>query len=70
MSVSLIDGHIDEPKDLVEVVRCKNCEHYKPQSISSRYNSTTPYCRRTVSVKVNENDYCSFGVRKESEVTE
>ena len=60
----LANGVIVPP---VEIVRCKDCIHYKPQSISSQYNSTKPYCRRVVSVKVNENDYCSYGKLKERE---
>lgn len=64
------DGVIDlverQPTaDVVEVVRCKDCEHYKPQP---KYkNSETKYCCRSAYVRVNADDYCSYGKRKEDE---
>jgi hypothetical protein len=51
-------------KDYVRVVRCKDCEYYKPQNISAHWNNTTPYCKRGVSVKVNPDDFCSYGKRR------
>lgn len=51
--------------DVVEVVRCKDCEHYKPQP---KYkNGETKYCCRSAYVRVNADDYCSYGKRKEDE---
>lgn len=47
--------------DVVRVVRCKNCKHYKPQSISRYWNSTKKYCCRCVAIKVNPDDFCSYG---------
>lgn len=43
---------IPEPKDLVEVVRCKDC----------RKNNNN-YCKENV-VKVSDVDYCSWGERR------
>jgi hypothetical protein len=51
--------------DAVEVVRCKDCKHYKPQSKSAHWQSTTHYCCRCAVVKVNPDDFCSYGERKE-----
>lgn len=51
--------------DVVEVVRCKDCEFYKLRNVSSRYKPTKPCCLRKAAVTVNENDYCSYGKRKE-----
>ena len=47
--------------DVVEVVRCKDCVNYK-----------TPYCTMDVWVgnavlyRAKENDFCSYGKRKEN----
>ena len=51
--------------DVVEVVRCKDCEYYKPQQGSVRWSHKTNYCTRMAATKVNENDFCSYGRRKE-----
>ena len=50
--------------DAVEVVRCKDCKHYKTQKKSAHWNNSTPYCCRCTVVKVNPNDFCSYGERK------
>ena len=50
--------------DAVPVVRCKDCKHYKPQSKSAHWNSTTPYCCRCTTVKVSTDDFCSYGERR------
>lgn len=52
--------------DVVPVVRCKDCKYYKPQTISVHWHSTKKYCCRGIAVKVNDNDYCSYGERKDS----
>ena len=49
--------------DAVEVVRCKDCKHYKPQNQGAHRNCTTPYCMRVVAVKVSPDDFCSYGER-------
>lgn len=45
----------------VEVVRCKECKFYKPQQITNRRKGTVKYCCRCATVKVSENDFCSYG---------
>ena len=50
-----------------EVVRCKDCKHYKPQHKSAHWNNVKLYCCRTASIKVNSDDFCSFGERKDNE---
>lgn len=49
--------------DVVEVVRCKDCKYYKPES----RNGKVKYCCRSAFVKVGEMDFCSYGERKEDE---
>lgn len=46
------------------VVRCKDCKHYKAQEISKHWQNKTKYCCRVVALKVNDDDFCSFGERK------
>lgn len=50
---------VDAPAaDVVEVVRCKDCEHYKAVV------STCGNCYRTICIQHTE-DFCSYGKRKE-----
>lgn len=49
--------------DVVEVVRCKDCKHYKPQNKSKRWHGTKKYCCRVSVIKVSDNDFCSFGAK-------
>ncbi len=51
--------------DAVEVCRCKDCKHYKPQNQGVHRNCTTPYCMRVVAVKVSQDDFCSYGEKRE-----
>ena len=60
-NVSLTNGHIDEVKDLVEVVRCKDCKYHIAE-----------YCTRDIKGRTHmfymtETDFCSYGERKETE---
>jgi hypothetical protein len=51
--------------DVVEVVRCKDCEYFFPQV---GFNSCEKYSENHTHyiVTVDENDYCSKGERKDS----
>lgn len=53
--------------DAVEVVRCKDCKHYKPQKKSAHWENRANYCNRVVTIKVQPDDFCSYGERKESD---
>ena len=55
--------------DAVEVVRCKDCKHYKPQEKSAHWENRANYCNRIVTIKVQPDDFCSYGERK-NEVSE
>ena len=50
--------------DAVEVVRCKDCKHYKPQKKSAHWDNRANYCNRIVTIKVQPYDFCSHGERK------
>ena len=50
--------------DAVEVVRCNDCKHYKPQKKSAHWSNSTPYCCRCTTVKVKPDDFCSYGERR------
>ena len=58
--------------DAVPVVRCKDCKHWQP----SEYGVVEqPYCKHLgykeetgLDIRIgNENDFCSFGERKDDE---
>ena len=51
--------------DAVEVVRCRDCKHYKPQKKSAHWENRTNYCNRIVTIKMQPDDFCSYGKRKE-----
>ena len=55
--------------DAVKIVRCKDCKHYKPQKKSAHWENRANYCNRIVTIKVQPDDFCSYGERKE-EVSE
>ncbi len=48
--------------DVVEVVRCRDCKSYCPESIT-----VVKHCAIT-GVSVDDNDFCSYGERKENNV--
>lgn len=54
--------------DVVEVVRCKDCKYREEYKIFGR--PTAYYCLRGCvdsNLSLNENDYCCWGERKETE---
>ena len=50
--------------DAVEVVRCRNCKHHKPQKKSAHWENSVNYCNRVVTIKTHPDDFCSYGERK------
>lgn len=60
---------MEEPAvDAVEVVRCKDCEHFYDSNINPNHR-----CKRGGSqvwdVEFTENDFCSYGKRRTSHET-
>ena len=55
--------------DAVEIVRCRDCKHYRPQKKSAHWENRANYCNRIVTIKVQPYDFCSHGERK-NEVNE
>ena len=53
--------------DAVEVVRCKDCKHYRPQKKSAHWENRANYCNRIVTIKVQPYDFCSYGERKDGD---
>lgn len=51
----------------VEIVRCKDCKHYKPQKKSAHWENRANYCNRIVTIKVQPYDFCSHGERKDGD---
>ena len=61
-------GYADGKRDaMAELVRCKDCKHYKPMKPYPSYNGHTNYCCRCASTRVADDDFCSYGERREGE---
>ena len=56
-----------ERKDMVEVVRCKNCVHYKTHidCIGGKYNGCDVWLNDGNEIPCEENDFCSRAERRE-----
>lgn len=60
---TLVDAFIEDGEELAEsvnVVRCKDCKHYIVEGITTRYGWCHEYKH-----SVDEDDYCSYGERRE-----
>ena len=53
--------------DAVEIVRCRDCKHYKPQKKSAHWENRANYCGRIVTIKTQPYDFCSYGERKDDD---
>lgn len=54
--------------DMVEVVRCKDCKHFKDEGVNGQYcqyhtQNAGEYCDEACWVA--KNDYCSYGERRD-----
>ena len=60
------------PADVVEVVRCKDCWYYSPLACKPSIGDCRYwlYEERIDSLPVYEDDYCSYGERKDDENAE
>ena len=50
---------LEEVKEIMAVVRCKDCKHYIVEGITTQYGWCHEYKH-----SVDEDDYCSYGERK------
>lgn len=66
----LFEATVKPPPDDVNVVRCRDCIHYKPQQQSARWKNETKYCCRTAAMKMAPDDFCSKGERRHHEPAE
>lgn len=48
-----------------KLVRCKDCKWYMYKQKNLPYNVTKRYCNRTCTLATEEDDYCSYGERRE-----
>lgn len=53
--------------DAVEVVRCRDCRHYKFYNLSPKWEAKKKSCLRAAKLNVNEDDYCSYGERRSND---
>ena len=52
--------YLTKPHNYCEVVRCKDCAHYIVEGITTQYGWCYEYKH-----SVDEDDYCSYGERRE-----
>lgn len=70
-ALSVTEGIIAETPtaDVVEVVRCKDCQHWKDTSCDTVTETHWGECRKPLGdygyCETNENDYCSYGERSD-----
>ena len=50
-------------KDIVEVIRCKDCKFYKDSPMGGK-GCQTHFNGRTEFIPKNDNDFCSYGRKK------
>ena len=55
--------------DVVEVVRCKDCKHYKRNipCVGGHYNGCDEWIDEGNPIIVYDNDYCSYGERADND---
>jgi hypothetical protein len=59
------NGCVIQDTNSVEVVRCKDCENYTTRiQASVKWKGKAMHCKRSRR-KVNPNDFCSYGERRE-----
>lgn len=51
--------------DMVEVVRCKDCKHYRTNTVYPGTNMIMTYCAKTGIAEIKPGWYCADGERKE-----
>lgn len=56
----MIRNTVEELKEYSGLVRCKDCKHYIVEGITTQYGWCHEYKH-----SVNEDDYCSYGERRE-----
>lgn len=58
-------GFAEKKRDLVEVVRCKDCKWYEQKQKNLPYAVKKSYCNRSCTLATKEDDFCSYGERSE-----
>ena len=53
--------------DTMEIIRCKDCKHYRPQKKSAHWENRANYCNHVVTIKMQPDDFCSYGKRKDGD---
>ncbi len=54
--------HIEGEEE--DVVRCKDCKHYRPRNISAHWEHKALCCARSAWIKFPEDGFCSYGERE------
>lgn len=56
----------DPEADWKEIIHCKDCKWYTAGQKGKPWNISKRYCNRSVTIGMNENDYCSRAERKDA----
>ena len=63
--MALDSGYFETGRDLVEVVRCKDCKHYDKTTLGN--NRDRRMCTKFLGLTIpNPDDFCSYGERKDN----
>lgn len=67
VTIEAMDYLMDMINSLVEVVRCKDCRHYKRNvpCVGGYYNGCDEWIDEGNPITVYDNDFCSYGERAE-----
>ena len=52
------------PIYVADLVRCKECKHYKPKQKGKPWSASRLYCTKGTNKTTDPNDYCSYGERE------
>ena len=70
VTIQAMDALFDilNSSDVVEVVRCKDCKHYKRNipCVGGHYNGCDEWIDEGNAITVYDNDYCSYGERADA----
>lgn len=66
-TIEFMDAVFERLNNSVEVVRCKDCKNYKKDipCVGGKYNGCLEWLDEGCATPVNENNFCSYGERKE-----
>lgn len=62
--VTIEDMHGNMFEKQPEIIRCKDCKHYKAKQGNLPWKNSRRYCNKGVTLATNPDDFCSFAERR------